>query len=91
MCKREESIKNFTKYRTMKEKKFAFNLLSFLAAFSIGVLYVYLDTPRPRMIIKYPTPYNAENIVYKGLSGDCYKFKMKEVECTEDTIDQPII
>jgi hypothetical protein len=43
------------------------------------------------MIIKYPTPYNAENIVYKGLSGDCYKFKMNEVECTDDTIDQPII
>jgi hypothetical protein len=75
----------------MKEKKFAFNFLAFFTAFSIGMLYVYIDTPRPRMIIKYPTPYNAENIVYKGLSGDCYKFKMEEVKCTKEAIEQPII
>ena len=75
----------------MMTKKFSINFLAFLTAFSIGLFYVFLDTPRPRMIIKYPTPYNAENIVYKGLTGDCYKFKMKEVECTENSIEQPII
>ena len=75
----------------MKEKQFAFNFLAFFIAFSIGMFYVYIDTPKPRMIIKYPTPYNAENIVYKGLTGDCYKFRMQEVPCTEDAIEQPII
>lgn len=75
----------------MKEKKFVFNFFAFFTALSIGMFYVYMDIPRPRLIIKYPTPYNAENIVYKGLSGDCYKFKMTEVKCTDNTIEQPII
>ena len=75
----------------MSEKIFKFNIIAFLVTFILGILYVYMDTPKERIVIKYPTPYNADKIVYKGLNGDCYKFKVNQVECKENAIDQPII
>ena len=75
----------------MPIKEFQFNLLYFFMAFVVGMLYVYLDSPKPRIIIKYPTPYNIDKLIYKGLSEECYKFKVKEVECSQEAISQPII
>jgi hypothetical protein len=72
-------------------KRFRFNILAFVIAFGLGILYVYLDSPKQRMIIKYPTPYNIDKIVYKGLDEECYKFKANEVKCTNKAIDQPIV
>lgn len=73
------------------EKKFSFNLFYFFIAFIAGIFYVYLDSPKPRIIIKYPTPYNTEKLTYKGLGDDCYKFNVNEVECTKGALHQPII
>jgi len=75
----------------MIEKTFKFHILWFFLAFCIGIFYVYLDIPDKKKIIKYPTPYNANKITYMGLSGDCYKFKAKEVKCTNDAKKQTII
>lgn len=73
------------------EKIFKFNFFYFLIAFIIGMFFVYINSPKPRLIIKYPTPYNTEKNVYKGLNGDCYKFKVSEVKCSDDAILQPVI
>lgn len=72
-------------------KTFKLNILSFIVAFIIGLIYVYLDSPKERIIIKYPTPYNTNKNVYKGLNDDCYKYKVKEVKCSTEAIPQPII
>lgn len=75
----------------MIEKKFRFNIYAFLIAFAVGLVYVYINVPRPKNVVKYPTPYNADKIVYKGLAGDCYKFKAEETKCTKKTYQQPIV
>lgn len=75
----------------MGNKHFRLNIISFVIAFIIGMIYVYINAPEQRLIIKYPTPYNVNKMVYKGLSDDCYKFKAKEVKCTQNAIEQPII
>ena len=72
-------------------KHFTFNIISFVLAFLFGLLYVYIDVPKERSVIKYPTPYNVEKMVYKGLNDECYKFKATEVKCTSKAIPQPII
>jgi len=73
-------------------KTFSFNIFAFIIAFAIGIFYVYISTPKPKIIIKYPTPYNADKIVYRHSDNDtCYKFKVDEVKCTPDAIEQPII
>lgn len=79
------------KLTTEDNRHFSLNIFSFFAAFLIGLLYVYIDTPKTRNIIKYPTPYNANKMVYKGLTNECYKFKATEVKCKPNAIPQPII
>lgn len=75
----------------MKEKIFSFNIFAFLIAFGFGMVYVYLNVPKPKVIIKYPTPYNTNRLTYMGLTGECYKFKVEQVDCTEDAYKQPIV
>jgi hypothetical protein len=73
-------------------KSFRFNIFAFIIAFSIGILYVYISTPKPVVIIKYPTPYNANKIVYRNPNSEmCYKYEVEEVKCSQNTIEQPII
>ena len=73
------------------KREFHFNIFSFFIAFFIGIFYVYISAPKPKIIIKYPTPYNAEKIVYQSGSGDCFKFKVNEVNCEGETFPQPIV
>lgn len=68
-----------------------FNITYFFVGLIIGAMYVFYNVPKPRLIIKYPTPYNTKTITYKSLSGDCFKIKKEIVECSDDAIDQPII
>ena len=59
--------------------------LYFLISFCIGIFLVYISTPKPKIIIKYPTPQNAGKIIYKDNSGLCYKYLAKEVKCPRNT------
>lgn len=55
--------------------------LILLISLCIGLLYTYLYVPKPRIIIKYPTPYNSEKIKYVDDSGVCYKYKVNKTQC----------
>lgn len=74
-----------------EEKVFKFNFLAFIIAFAIGIFYVYISTPKPKIVIKYPTPYNSNKIVYRNDNDVCYKYMVEEVKCTDRAIEQPII
>lgn len=56
----------------------------FLVSLLIGLLYSYWSTPTVTSIIKYPTPFNIHNTVYKDINGVCYKYKIREVNCPAD-------
>ena len=74
--------------------KFVFQPISFIVAFAIGILYVYMMAPKPKVIYKYPTPYNVQSTTYKDLSGECFKYTATKVDCksvdSKTLIDQPI-
>uniref|UniRef100_A0A6C0I9K7 Uncharacterized protein n=1 Tax=viral metagenome TaxID=1070528 RepID=A0A6C0I9K7_9ZZZZ len=70
---------------------FKMNWLSFAFAFVLGIFYVYISSPPIRNVIKYPTPYNANKIVYMNHDNQCYKYNAEEVKCTEASLTQPII
>jgi len=74
-----------------KDKTFKINWISFFVAFLLGIFYVYISSPPIRSVIKYPTPYNANKIVYLNHNKQCYKYNAEEVKCTESSITQPII
>ena len=56
----------------------------FLLALFIGLAYTYMYTAPPRVVIKYPTPFNVKDTVYVDENNVCYKYKIKEVECPKD-------
>jgi len=75
----------------MMDKVFKFNFVTFTLAFIFGIIYIFISTPKPRTIIKYPTPYNSDKLIYKSDNGDCYKFKSDLVKCGDNSLPQPII
>lgn len=60
------------------------NWIAFFLAFSIGIVVVYLSTPPPQIVYKFPTPYNAGKVVYRDAMDTCYKFKVDKVTCPDD-------
>ena len=52
----------------------------FLLSFGIGMLICYLYTPQPKVIFKYPTLNNLDQ-VYQKDNNTCYKYKIKPVKC----------
>jgi hypothetical protein len=68
--------------------------LYFFLAFAIGILYCYISSPKPQLIMKFPSPYNAGKITYTDNADNCYKYKADKVDCPIDPSvikDQPII
>lgn len=57
---------------------------TFLIALCVGIFYVYTTTPPPKVIIKYPTPFNAGKITYVDDAGVCYRYAVDETRCPND-------
>lgn len=75
---------------------FRFNWIAFLISFGIGMFYVYLKAPVPKIVITYPTPYNAGKIVYRDSANTCFVFNANQTSCSsvqnKDAIKpQPIV
>jgi hypothetical protein len=60
------------------------NPLYFFIAFAVGLLFCYTTTPKPEVIIKFPSPYNAGKVVYKDKGDSCYKIDASKVACPVD-------
>ena len=52
----------------------------------IGFFLVYITSPKPTVIVKYPTVKNAGKILYEDNNGVCYKYKAVEVNCKNNNI-----
>jgi hypothetical protein len=57
------------------------NVLYFLISFSIGLICCYATSPRPEIVMKFPSPSNAGKVTYKDKSGQCYVYKAEKVSC----------
>ncbi len=53
----------------------------FIICFAIGILYVYLTAPEPRIVVVYPTPDNKDMFQYKDSVSNCFSFDHVETEC----------
>jgi hypothetical protein len=60
--------------------KLKINFFVFLLSFCVGILVVYLTTPQPEIIIKYPSINNAHKSIYKH-DDKCYNFIPRQIEC----------
>lgn len=64
--------------------------LAFFASFIIGMFVVYIMSPPPVVIVKFPTPYNAGKVLYKDDSDTCYVFEARKEQCTTEAVQQPL-
>jgi hypothetical protein len=60
------------------------NLFYFIISFCIGLILVNLIKPKPEVIFKFPTKYNAGKVIYEDNSGNCYKYNYEENKCPVD-------
>jgi len=60
---------------------------AFIISFAVGMFFVYILQPMPKIIIKHPTPENAGKVIYKDKSDTCYKYIANQVECPSNTSD----
>lgn len=56
------------------------NFKYFLLALLFGLLFMYLNDDRKKIIV-YPTPSNLNNVEYKDVADNCFKYNLKEVKC----------
>ena len=56
----------------------------FFAAFAAGLLYCYLVMPAPEVVVKFPSPYNAGQVVYRDKADTCFTYNASEVTCPTD-------
>lgn len=60
------------------------NPFYFFVSLAIGFLLVYIMTPPPNVVVKFPSPYNAGKVVYKDKSDTCYKYDAEKQTCPAD-------
>ncbi len=60
----------------------------FIISFFIGMFMVYITVPYPEIVIKFPTPYNSNKIVYKDSADMCYVYDSKETTCSGKNISE---
>jgi hypothetical protein len=55
-----------------------------VAAFAVGLLLTFLMQPKPKVVIKFPSPYNAGRVVYRDAENTCFKYRADKVACPRD-------
>ena len=61
-----------------------FDPIVFIVSLCLGIFFVYLITPLPKVIVKYPTPENSGRVIYKDEAHNCFKIISKEVNCPKN-------
>lgn len=57
------------------------NFTVFLISFSIGILLIYLNSPKKQVIYIYPQLDNVDKIQYRDKSDTCFNIKAHEEKC----------
>lgn len=70
-------------------KSFCLQWPVFLIAFGLGILYIYFSSPPPKIVYKFPSPYNAGKVIYRDKSDECFVFEATKVECPAHPKKQP--
>ena len=67
---------------------------AFFFALAIGMFYVYVRVPPPKIVMKYPTPDNVGKVIYQDEADNCYVYQAtKQDHCpkkSSDTVVQSV-
>lgn len=57
------------------------DILFIMLGLFLGVFIVYVTTPPPRVVLKYPTIDNINNTTYVDNNGQCFRYYAREIPC----------
>lgn len=65
------------------------NIAAFIISFALGLLFIYMFTPAPEVIVKFPSPWNSGHVVYedggdKEQGAGCYVYTASMETCPID-------
>jgi hypothetical protein len=63
--------------------------LAFAVALGIGMMINYVIAPRPKRVVKFPTPGNSGKVVYKDALRGCYVYKSEKVTWSKEAMNIP--
>jgi hypothetical protein len=52
-----------------------------VGAFAVGILFTYLLAPAPRVVVKFPSPYNAGKVLYRTEDDSCFMYRADAMKC----------
>ena len=58
-------------------------ILYIILGFFLGFFIIYLTTPPPKIILKYPTIENIQTTTYVDENGQCYKYFAQQIPCQQ--------
>lgn len=72
------------------------NLMALVASFAIGIMLTYVIVPTPRVVVKFPSPYNAGRVLYRDKADTCFMYRSDHVECSSadkpgEVLPQPLL
>lgn len=58
----------------------------FILSFAIGIFICYITEPAKKVVIKHPTPNNANDIIYSDNynKSNCFKYVASKIDCPAD-------
>ncbi|XWV24831.1 hypothetical protein QJ856_gp0952 [Tupanvirus deep ocean] len=62
---------------------FKVEIFFILLGLFLGFFIIYITTPPPRIVLKYPTMDNIQNTTYVDDKGQCYKYYAVEIQCPQ--------
>ena len=67
-----------------------FHFPTFLLAFILGLVFVYLSNPDLQTIFVYPTPDISDKLLYQDDSEICFKITPLQKPCSKKTKEYPM-
>ena len=58
------------------------HILYLLITVFLGIFLIYVNAPKPKYIVKNPTIDNIDDTIYIDDNNVCYKYVIKEEECS---------
>lgn len=56
----------------------------FIISLAVGLFFVYIMGPEMKTVYIYPSPENADKVLFKDKADNCFYFKPVEVKCPAD-------